>query len=105
MSILGIFIGLYAYGILFLGLFSLLYKNIIIIYTVTFFVLTYIILKNKLEYKKYIACTKEFTRYLKREIDSTNCFLIIVLQVAVNLIGALAPELAFGRSLVPFNAS
>lgn len=83
-------IGLYSYLIFFLGIFELLYKNIIISSSIIFlfgvFVILFKIKSNNIKFLKTKIKISKFSKVL---------LILIFLQVFVNLIGALGPELSF----------
>lgn len=87
MYLLAILIGGYAYGIFFLGIFSLLFKSLVISYTLFFAICVLVLFKSKI-IKPKIS--------LKPKATILNfVFLLIVLQSIVNLIGVFGPELSF----------
>lgn len=80
-------IGIYSYVIFFLGILGILYKNNIIATTIIYlFIVLYFIFK-----------TKKIARLTKVKFDKTSIFLIflIAVQVAINFIGVLGPEISF----------
>ena len=88
MFLVALIIGLYSYLIFFLGILDLLYKNIIISLSIVYFSVVFIfILKSK-------AINIGFTKTKLSKYSKLFLFLIFI-QAAVNLIGALGPELSF----------
>lgn len=92
MLVPAIILGVYGYSIFFLGLLGLLEKGPIAVDTLLFFcILLYSIQKplSRLNYSR--------VRFFIKNLDILSRFLLllIVLQVLINLIGALGPELSF----------
>lgn len=94
MFAIAVFVGIYAYIILMLGLLKLLYGNIILLFSsiyiifIFFLFLSLIYKKNlKIKFPKLKLVTKYKLEYF--------LILVFILQTLVNLIGALGPELAF----------
>ncbi len=83
MFILAILIGLYAYSIFFLGIAWLLYLKYIIPITVLFIIPGLFFLKSRIEIKRKLSRAELFL------------FFLLFLQVLINFIGALGPELSF----------
>lgn len=89
---LAILLGIYSYIILFLGIFNILFKEAVVSTTILFVLLSLFSYRNK---------RKKIVRIVHKEaklINNRLIFLLLVLfvmQVIVNLIGALGPELAF----------
>jgi len=81
-------IGTYSYLIFSLGIFEVLYKNVVIIST-----LIYLLLAAVYFFKNH----RLNIRYPKIKLDKISKFLLLVLglQIAVNLIGVLGPEISF----------
>lgn len=80
-------IGIYSYLIFSLGALGILYKNYIIISTIVYlFVVLYYFLKKR-----------KIAKLTKTKFDKTSIFLIclITVQVVINFIGALGPEISF----------
>ena len=93
MFLVALIIGLYSYLIFFLGILDLLYKNIIISLSIVYFSVVFIfILKSK-------AINIGFTKTKLSKYSKLFLFLIFI-QAAVNLIGALGPELSFDNSKI-----
>lgn len=87
MYLLAILIGVYAYGIFFLGIYSLLFKSLIITYTFVFIFCSFVLFKAKILQQKFFFSPRlTFVHFL---------FLLIVIQAVVNLIGVFGPELSF----------
>jgi len=85
---IAVIIGIYSYLIFFLGLSGVLYKNIILGVTILFIVLLlYFKIKNK---KKKISINN--INFTKIELILIS---VIFLQVIINLIGVLGPEISF----------
>lgn len=84
-----IIIGIYSYIIFFLGLFGVLYKEIILASTLIYI---FLVIFYFLKIKKLVSL-----KYKAIKLDKLSRFLIFILisQAIVNLIGALGPELAF----------
>jgi hypothetical protein len=87
----GILIGIYSYGIFSLGIVGLLYKEVLIFYTLFFIIASLLYFRNKINHHAVMPWEKF------RDFDwLTKAILIyFILQGGVNLIGALGPELAF----------
>ena len=87
---LAIFIGIYSYILFFLGVTGLLYKNIIMWVTLLclFFAVVY--------YYKKRNVFKKFS-FPKKNLDTSSFVFIflVFLQVVVNFIGVLGPEISF----------
>lgn len=91
MFTLAVLIGLYAYSIFFLGLLFLLKPQIIVIFSVIFlFLVSIFYRKNILSFKPI----EKFRNLAKSPIDQLLIFIFLI-QIFVNLIGALGPELSF----------
>lgn len=86
MIILGLLIGIYAYGIFFLGIGSLLYMEVLFWFTLCFWIFVCI------SYRQHVRL-----RLKKIKIDRTSVIisLFICLSFGIHLIGAFGPELAF----------
>ncbi|KKQ96414.1 MAG: Dolichyl-phosphate-mannose-protein mannosyltransferase protein [Candidatus Levybacteria bacterium GW2011_GWA1_39_11] len=101
-----ILIGIYSYIIFALGLLGLLYKNTIILVTIIFIVSVFlsrkslltIVLHSMVEYTSKIFEINSISKLKKviskDKLRSLLTFLLLV-QIVINLIGALAPERAF----------
>lgn len=111
MFTIAILIGIYSFTIFFLGLLDQLYKNSIVLLTLTYCFLLLLFYR-----KLFLIYIKRFF-YFINQITRSRLLLILVivilLQVLVNFIGALGPELAFavwyltpktdsGRFILPF---
>ena len=101
MFALAILIGIYSYLILGLGLWGVLYKNYVILATLTFVFSASYFYKNKLK-MNLLQCFKTLKQIQEINIKAIKCNLlsvilifILILQGAVNLVGALGPELGF----------
>lgn len=89
---LAVLIGIYAYGVFAIGLAGFLYKNVIVFFTVVFFVLVLAYYIKRL--KSWLAIGVINLLKIKEKLFWI-IFLIFIFQAIVNLIGALGPELAF----------
>ena len=92
MFTLALLIGIYSYSIYFLGLIGILYSPLIIIWTIAF------ILGSTYYYRFSInQSLKNLSLPKFKKKDSFIILLVIILavQIVVNLIGALGPELSF----------
>lgn len=93
MFTIAILIGIYSFTIFFLGLLDQLYKNSIVLLTLTYCFLLLLFYR-----KLFLIYIKRFF-YFINQITRSRLLLILVivilLQVLVNFIGALGPELAF----------
>lgn len=95
MFIFALFIGIYSYGIFALGILSLLTKINIFLFTFLWFISLIYIMRKSLrdEFKKLRMV---YVRFKKHSYHLFFLLLFLfVLQTAINLIGALGPELAF----------
>lgn len=81
-------IGIYSYLIFLLGVFGVLYKNLVIFSTIVYFFIAVVFFLRKHRVK---------LNFGKIKIDKTSKILLIVLgfQIVVNLIGVLGPEISF----------
>lgn len=86
-------IGIYSYVIFSLGLLQLLYKEIVVVFTLIFFTLFYFIFLDTLNrsWKNFIS----ELYFLSKNKLFLLMLLLFFLLALVNLIGALGPELAF----------
>ncbi|PIZ99551.1 MAG: hypothetical protein COX78_01740 [Candidatus Levybacteria bacterium CG_4_10_14_0_2_um_filter_35_8] len=96
MFTLAFLIGIYANLIFALGLAGLLYKNYIYFISIIFLLTTVVIFKKSfLNYFHFILSGK----FLKIKINRNRSLLflatLLLLQLAINFIGAISPELAF----------
>jgi hypothetical protein len=85
---LALIIGLYGYLIFLLGILGLLYKEVIITFSITYLFTVFFL------YLKTSNTTFNIKKYKFSRLSKIFMFLIS-LQVLVNLIGALGPELSF----------
>lgn len=84
MFTLAILIGIYSYSIFSLGILGLLYKNLIISFTLFFIFLIFYFFRKKI------------SNINLKELKIPGIFLVILAaQAVINLIGALGPELSF----------
>jgi len=95
MFILGIILGIYAYGIFFLGLVHLLYREYIIIYSLLCIVVSYLIFYKKYNWKTSIIYILNCGKLLIKNRFAFFLSILIFIQALINYIGALAPELSF----------
>lgn len=86
-------IGIYSYIIFSLGILHLLNRNLIFFVTVLFLFLTLIITKNAI-FHLWIYIRKYKLNIQNRKLTAFLVALILI-QVSINLIGALGPELGF----------
>lgn len=89
MLLIGLFIGIYAYFILFLGIFGYLYISIINLFTFFYLLIVMIFCFNK---KIKFA---DYTINLRKQRILIIFLLLFLLQIFINLIGVLSPEFAF----------
>lgn len=81
---IAILIGIYSYSIFSIGLLGFLYQKVILVFTLLFFITLFFL------YRKKIASFKI------RTLKFPKIFLsILIVQAAINLIGALGPEFGF----------
>lgn len=105
---IAILIGVYSYLIFFLGIFGLLYKNIIIYSSLVFIFFIFIVRDKSIllrssilwEAKKYRmiylnTISSKIIGFLNNNKLILFFILLLIFQFVVNLIGALGPELAF----------
>jgi hypothetical protein len=97
MYALALFLGIYAYSIFFLGIIGILYKNVVIIFSI-FSISIFIFNRRKVLLswiKKYNF--KKIVNALKSENSKMQLLLYVVLliQLFINFFGVLSPELAF----------
>lgn len=90
---IAILIGIYSYIIFSLGLFGLLYKQVILASTIFFILTVLFFAKGKLNVYKLKARIKNFIKKVK--MPYLALFMLILFQIIVNLMGALGPELGF----------
>lgn len=93
MFALALLIGIYSYIIFLLGLSGFLYKQIIILASVSYVAIALFCLKKKID-----ACKirYEAVNFIKNSSRLELMFLVLIFfQLIVNLIGALGPELGF----------
>lgn len=88
---LALIIGIYSYSIFLIGLLFLLKPSIIVLFSILFFAVLI------LSYRKNINVKDIYARGMRVSLKKLDKFLLILLtiQVGVNLVGALGPELAF----------
>lgn len=88
-------LGIYSYIIFTLGITGLLYKNVIILFTLVFWVVVLVWKKRRLIllFTSKVTVQPNGPRY--RPTLFVLIFFLFILQIIVNLIGALGPELAF----------
>ncbi len=90
---IAILIGIYAYGIYLLGLLNLLRSPIIILFGISFVLISVFFMKKNIN--KY-NIRAELMNFIKKSTKLELSFLtIILIQGLVNLIGVLGPELGF----------
>lgn len=90
---LALIIGTYSYIIFFMGILNVLYKELVIIVTVVFILISAFVLRDKV---------RRSIRYLQTEfrlLQNNKIIMVLpvlwIVLVFINLIGALGPELAF----------
>lgn len=88
---LAILIGIYSYGIFAVGLLGLLYKSIIIVYTLAFILASFFLIRKVETFPRRIVLWRE----IKRDQLSLLLLCYLVVFAFVNLIGALGPEIAY----------
>lgn len=90
MFTLAIILGIYTYALFFLGIIGMLYGYVVILFTICFAGLIFVWKRKEITTKIRILKKSKIT-------DKFSLLLLglFVLQVLVNLIGALGPELAF----------
>lgn len=93
MFTLAILIGIYSYIIFFLGLSNLLYKQIIYLVSIAYLLIVAFYLKKNVSIYNFRCRVASFIR----ELPKLGLLLlaIIILQIIINLTGALGPELGF----------
>ncbi len=91
MFALAILIGLYSYLIFFLGISGLLYKNVVFALSSLYFIIGVILFRDKLTV--FLKNLKK-TFYLRDKFSLILIFFLIV-QIIVNFIGVLGPEIGF----------
>lgn len=91
MFTLAILIGLYSYCLFFLGVFGLLYKNIVIAITIFFLFVPIFVYRKKL----ILINLDRIRVIILKEKILIFLLLLFVLQMCVNIVGALGPELSF----------
>lgn len=89
MFLVALAIGVYSYLIFLLGIFGLLYKNIIIFVSITY------LLVLLFQFKKNMSFSFSYLKNRKLSRISNIVLILIIIQAFVNLIGALGPELSF----------
>ncbi len=87
---IAILIGIYSYIILTLGLTGILYKKTIVIVTLSYLVALFFFYRNKLSIKP-----KDVTKLVFKPRLITFLLLMLMLQLAINFIGVLGPEIGF----------
>lgn len=93
---IGIFIGLYAYVIYFLGLLGMLYRPVIWIFTILFLVGSVVYWKKKNEDKRAVqASVQKYLVDLTKDKLSFLLSVLLIVQILINFIGVLGPELGF----------
>jgi hypothetical protein len=95
MFALAIFIGIYSYLVFLLGVFGLFYKLPVFIMTIVYFSMLVIFYREKLKYSFKKLKLKQLPMWLKKNKLFSFVALIISLQVLINLIGVLGPEISY----------
>lgn len=102
MATVAILIGIYSYLIFGIGLIGKLYQPVIIVFSLGFWIIIGYFLKTKIKgrIKEVRGRLKDFRGKIKEICISKGnpslfLILLILIQVVVNLIGALGPELGF----------
>ena len=86
MFAIAVLLGIYSYGIFAIGLLGLLYKNVILVWSLVLFLISLFYFK-----KNSSICLSEYdSKILWRLI-----LVVFVIQIIINFIGALGPEIAF----------
>ncbi len=93
MITIGIFIGIYAYLIFLLGILHLLYPNNIVLTSIIFFA-SYVFLKQHKTIVFFNKCRRFKLQFSKNKL-LLSIILLLILQMLINLVGVLGPELAF----------
>jgi len=88
---LAILIGIYSYSIFLLGIAGLLFKNYILIISLVYILLSLFFFKNKIF--NTLSTARNFI--IPKEKLSLLFLIIIIVQLAINLIGVLGPEISF----------
>lgn len=91
------FIGIYSYLIFLLGIFSLLTKENVLVISFIWLVILILVERKSIEFL-FESLKKSFSSYkfnLSNKRINYILFVLLVLQVIVNLVGALGPELSF----------
>lgn len=88
---LAILIGIYSYFIFLLGIAGLLFKNYVLIISLVYILLSLFFFKNKIF--STLSTAKNFI--LPKEKLSLLFLIIIIVQLAINFIGVLGPEISF----------
>lgn len=88
-----IFLGIYSYSIFFLGIIGFLQKGIVATLTIFFFVFLLVWYRKQLNIFSIGSIRKK--KVLHDNVAIIILFLLYLLQVFVNLLGAFSPELSF----------
>lgn len=102
MFLLACLIGIYSYSLFFLGLFHLLHRPLVIIFTLLYFSgiifwkreILYRVLKNVFHFVRSLK-GRDVLFAIKKHRLFTLLVLLFSLQIVVNFIGVLGPEFAF----------
>jgi 4-amino-4-deoxy-L-arabinose transferase-like glycosyltransferase len=90
---LAITLGIYSYLIFFLGIEALLFKEVVITVTIVFLLACFIFFRKKLMHSLTIVSSE--LRTIRESKLSIVLLALFTIQLLVNIIGALGPELAF----------
>lgn len=97
---IAILTGIYAYILIFLGLFGILYKNLIILTTIGYILPIIFWKTKKINLQKFhkeisVLSLKKTIKKIKQNKIITICLFLLGVQILINFLGALTPELAF----------
>lgn len=91
---LAVLIGIYSYTLFVIGIFSLLRRDLIIVTTSIFLaVLLFVFRKDILQIRKLARVVLRLL--IEKNALNKALWVILIVQILINLIGALGPELAF----------
>ena len=92
-----LFVGIYAYLIFALGLAGVLYKDVVVVISISFWTILFLwkTRAREIHIKELLHSFHSLTALLVKQKLATCLVLLLLFQAIVNLIGALGPELAF----------
>lgn len=94
MFIVGILIGIYAYSIFLLGVLGMLSKSLVVIFTVIFCLASMLWFLKPYRWNLSIK-NLQVSAYIQKHPINSLLICLLLLQICINSIGALGPELAF----------